>query len=102
LGLHLGGGRRLGGDLLRGRVGRRGGLALGVLRLLDDAYGAVYDRVFLGEVFVTNLLGQFFRDGVGRDAHVHALAAHLFDEALRLHLQLFGQIVYAYLGRVGC
>jgi len=73
-----------------------------VLRLLDDADGALDRRLFLGEVLVADLLGQLFGDGVGRDRDVNALAAHLFDEALRLHLQLFGEVVNPDLGSVGC
>ena len=80
----------------------RAAARLRVAGLLDDADGALRDRLLLGEVLVAYLLGQLFRDGVGRHAHVHALTTHLFDEALRLHLEFFGEVVNPDLGSVGC
>ena len=87
--------RRVEVDLGHGRFRRRGRFRrlVGVLRLLDDADGALDGRLFFREVLVADLLGQLFRDGVRGYGDVNTLAPHLFDEALRLHLQLFGEIV---------
>jgi hypothetical protein len=61
---------------------------------LDDTHAALNGGLFLGEVFVANLLRQLFRNRVGRDADVYTLASHLFDEPLGVKLQFFGEIVY--------
>jgi hypothetical protein len=53
---------------------------------LDDAHASLNGGLFLGEVFVANLLRQLFRDGVGRDADVYTFASHLFNEPLGVKL----------------
>ena len=66
----------------------------------DDAHGARGAHFLFGEILVANLLGQLFGDGVRGDAHVDALAAHVFEDALRLLLEFFGEIVDTDLGMV--
>jgi hypothetical protein len=50
-----------------------------------------FDRAFDGrfllrKVLIPNLLGELFRDRVGRNAHVHTFTSHLFDESLGVEL----------------
>jgi hypothetical protein len=55
-------------------------------RALDHFHRALDRRFLLRKVLVPNLLGQFFRDRVGRNAHVHTFTTHLFDESLGVEL----------------
>ena len=53
---------------------------------LDDFDSALDGRFLLREVLVPNLLSQLFRDRVGWNADVDALATHFFNESLRVEL----------------
>jgi hypothetical protein len=57
--------------------------------LFDDAHGARRGCLFLGEILVAYLVGQLFGDRVRRHTDIYALAAHFFDETLRVEFQFF-------------
>jgi hypothetical protein len=63
------------------------------LSSFDDSHAALNGSLFFGEVLVSNLLCQLFRNRVGRDANVDTFAAHLFNETLGVEFQFFGEIV---------
>jgi hypothetical protein len=46
--------------------------------------------LFLGEVFITNLVSQFLRDRVGRHADIDTLTPDIFDQALGVEFEFFG------------
>jgi hypothetical protein len=51
-------------------------------RALDHFDSALDRRFLLRKILVPNLLGEFFRNRVGRDADVDTFATDLFNEAL--------------------
>jgi hypothetical protein len=53
---------------------------------LNDLDNALCSSLFLGEVLVSDLLGQLFGNGVGRNADVDTLASHFFYKPLGVEL----------------
>ncbi len=86
---------RLGVDLGHGRLRQASGACAG-----SSCFAFLTTRMerwtvgsFLGKYLLRIFSASSFEMVLEGTRHVNALAAHLFDEALRLHLQLFGEVV---------
>jgi hypothetical protein len=53
---------------------------------LDDSHASLCGGLFFGEILVSNLFCQLFRNRVGRDANVDTFSAHLFYQAFGVKL----------------